>query len=114
MGIVNLKKDDHEEFLAPEKQWTNFIHNASATSVRYETPSGNSYRFFKGKALLIKDRRDIEHFKKTSHIFQIVRADEEVVLEETGEDKGPIPAKSVTAKIKKKVKKNSKKSLEDN
>lgn len=68
-----MDKNEHEKYLAEES--VSFTCKETSSSRKYICPvSGNKYRFFRNQALIVKDRRDIEHFREADHLFDEVGA----------------------------------------
>lgn len=71
-GLI-VSKDFHENYLADKPVW--FVCTSDAICQRYSTPAGNTYKFFRGQARLVKDKRDIEYFRSSKIVVE-VSADE--------------------------------------
>jgi len=73
-------KNFHEAFLA--KKYVKFGCLNTSPSYRHNFTSGNVKRFFRGKAELLKDSRDIEEARKSNMFVEIKTEEDEVKLKE--------------------------------
>lgn len=100
--------NNHIKFLSPEKQWSWFICKALANPYSYISPvSLNKYWFFRGQKRLIKDIRDLEHFRLRTDLFREIKDNEEIIItkekvEPTLENPIPSPKIMVDVYLKKK------------
>jgi len=111
-GVIS--KDEHENFLAPEKEWKWILCRQSSKTHTITVPSQNRYIFFKGQKRLIKDKRDLEYFSN-SHQFLEISDDEEVIVTETPRkptNANPIPSPEVKVEVKKIKRGRPKKDIE--
>lgn len=108
MGRID--KNEHEKYLAEKP--VEFICKETSTSRKYTCPgSGNVYRFFDGQVRLVKDARDIAHFRSASYLFTEVgkeikksKSDEAPTAEELVEEKPKSSTRKTASKKSSKTK----------
>lgn len=86
MGYSTQSQDAHEQFLSEKFIFFKCLN--TSMSFKYIVPtSGNIYRFERDQPRLIKDKRDIEHFKEMKHLFEEIgnetKKSDEDIKEET-------------------------------
>lgn len=111
-GVIS--KDEHERHLAPKKEWVWILCRQSSETHNYTAPSQNRYIFFKGQKRLIKDKRDIEHFKNNPRFLELNENDEVVVTKTPGKptNQNPIPSPKVEVEIRRTSKRGRPKKTE--